>query len=191
MDGPANGRGRGCGLPVPVRTGCRRPAPPFLHVIVAARLAQQIPGNAAVAARARPAGLVHAVAGVTAAAAVVAATRVSCQHVIGHGHDEYFATQLARHGLLLLVGGHQPSEYPLVVLVSGRIRRDRGTAAAAATNTADDDVTAVVVVRIVGVVVVTATRAAASLVVQPLAGSRRPIRRRVSISAYRRYYLHT
>lgn len=121
-------RGR---LSGPDRTGTVRNQFGAIHVVSAARLAQQIPGDAALAARARPARLVRAVAGVTASAAAVTATRVGGEHVIGYGHAEYVTAQLAQHRFLLLIVGHQPPEHPFVVFLGGQFLTAAATAAAA------------------------------------------------------------
>jgi len=115
----------GAGLPGPRSRSCGTGSGLWrlgaLHVTAAAGLAEQIPRDTTLAARARPTGLVGTVAGVTAPAAAVTASRVSGKHVVGHGHGKRVAAQLARHGLLGLVVGHQSPEYPLVVSVRGRI----------------------------------------------------------------------
>lgn len=156
-----------------------------LGVIAAARLAQQVPRDAALAARARPTGLVRAVAGVTATAAAVAAARVRDEHVIRDGHREHVAAQLAQRGLLLLIVGHQTAEYPFVVIVRARFRRRRlttvGHRALAASASA---AVFVVVVRVF-------VAAAGVFVVRRRGRDRcRPFRRRFPHPVHRSYYLH-
>lgn len=190
---------RGC-FPGPNPTGTRLGG--TFHVLLAARLAQQIPRDAALAARARPAGLVHTGAGVPAAAAAVAAARVLGPHVIRRGDGEHFVAQFAKQGVLVSVVGHQLPEYPLVrgrfhsfFVVAARLRVRAVNVRDARCFTSAVFVAVIIIVIVVVVVAVvivhgTAIIAAATsdVVVRRFHVSR-PFRGRFPYSVRRRDYL--